>query len=217
MNHKKLLIFDLDGTLMYTLTDLRNAINHALKRYGYPPRDLEFVRKAVGNGVQVLNERCLEGGASNPDFDNVFSDFKVYYKEHSQDHTKRYPFILKTLQNLKKKGYLLAVVTNKTDSVAKELIINSFGDVFDMIQGDVDYLKKKPDADMVNYVINTLGVDKKDVCYIGDTNVDHDTAYNAEVDLVLVSYGYRTKEELINYGYHDPIVDSPKDLLKIFE
>lgn len=214
---KKLLIFDLDGTLLNTLKDLQNAVNYALKKYHYETRDIEFIRKAVGNGVKKLVERSLINGLNNPDFDMVFATFNEFYQKHSSDHTKRYPFMLKTLQNLKKKGYILAVCTNKIDKVAHELVEFHYPHIFDMVQGDVPSLKKKPDPEMIFHIIETYNLNKDEVTYIGDTNIDHDVAYNADIDLVLVSYGYRTYEELLEYKYKNAvIIHSPQSLLEIF-
>lgn len=213
---KKLLIFDLDGTLLNTLDDLANAVNHALTVFGYENKSKEFVRKAIGNGVAVLISRCIENGMDNPNYKDVLSTFRKHYFSHYLDNTIPYENMLHTLTNLKKHGYKLAVVSNKIHEVTSNLITHYFPGIFDMIQGDVPTLNKKPNPDMVNRVLNELKIGNDEACYIGDTNVDYETAKNSNIDVLLVTYGYRTKEEMKEYHFDCPTVDSVLDIEHYF-
>ena len=205
---KKLIIFDLDGTLLDTLTDLTNSVDFALKQFGYEQKSKEYVRKAIGNGVAVLISRCIDGGKENPYYQNVLDCFKKHYEEHYLDNTVPYGGMKGLLITLKSNHYSLAVVSNKIDFITKNLINHFYPNLFDYIQGDVKELKKKPHPDMVNRVLKELHHRRSSACYIGDTNVDYETAVNAKMDVVLVTYGYRTKEELKEYNINAPIVDS---------
>ena len=213
---KKLLIFDLDGTLLDTLSDLANAVNFALEEYHLEKKSKEYVRKSIGNGVSMLIARCIPDGLSNPKHEEILATFRNYYFDHYLNNTIPYKGMENTLIKLKEYGYQLAVVSNKIDRITKDLITHFFPDVFDAIQGDTSSLKKKPHPDMVNHVLETLRVDRKDACYIGDTNVDYETAINSKLDVLLVTYGYRTKEEMEEYNISAPRVDSPKEILEYF-
>lgn len=208
---KKLLIFDLDGTLVNTLADLNKATNVGLTKYGYPTRTLEQTRTDIGNGVKVLIERSIPGGKSNKDYQDVFITFRDYYIHHLYDATIPYENVKNTLQILKKKGYLLAVVSNKFNEGANEVVTHFYPNLFDYIQGSVDYLNNKPSSDLVNKVLNELNVSNKDSLYIGDTEVDYQTAVNSNMDVVLVSYGYRSIDQLKERIKNPPMIISSID------
>jgi len=191
----KTIIFDLDGTVLDTLEDLKNAVNYALFSYDLPVMCTEFVRKAIGNGTQVLIKRCTPDGLDDNKRKEVFNTFKAYYLEHYDDCTKAYPGIKELLTALKGKC-LLAVVSNKDNDLTQKLINKEFPGLFDIIQGSYLDKPKKPDPYLINTIIKDNNIDKKDCLYIGDTNVDKESANNAGLTYRLVSYGYRTKEEL---------------------
>jgi len=209
---KKLLIFDLDGTLVDTLVDLKNAVNHALLLKNYPERSLEQIRKAIGNGVAKLVARSIPNGVDNPDYPETFAEFRKYYSIHATDFTKPYPGVLNQLINLKKQGYLIAVATNKLTDIARPLLDGFYPYIFDFIQGDEPGMDRKPAPMMVETLCKRFNVDKKDAFYIGDTNVDMETAENSGVDFVLVTYGYRTKEELDIQCPGRPTIDHIEEL-----
>ena len=209
---KKLLIFDLDGTLVDTLVDLKNAVNHALLLKNYPERSLEQIRKAIGNGVAKLVARSIPNGVDNPDYPETFAEFRKYYSIHATDFTKPYPGVLNQLINLKKQGYLIAVATNKLTDIARPLLDGFYPNIFDFIQGDEPGMDRKPAPMMVETLCKRFNVDKKDAFYIGDTNVDMETAENSGVDFVLVTYGYRTKEELDIQCPGRPTIDHIEEL-----
>lgn len=209
---KKLLIFDLDGTLVDTLEDLKNAVNYALKIRNYPSRSKEQVRKAIGNGVPKLVARSIPLHEDDPDYLNILKDVKEYYSIHHSDFTSPYPYVKETLFNLKQEGYFLTVATNKVQDVASVLINNLYPKLFDYIQGDEPNMERKPSPMMIESLCQRFGVTKEEAFYIGDTNVDMQTAENSKVDYVLVTYGYRTKEELKDQCPNRPTLDEITDL-----
>ena len=209
---KKLLIFDLDGTLVDTLVDLKNAVNHALLLKNNPERSLEQIRKAIGNGVAKLVARSIPNGTDNPDYEYTLSEFRKYYSVHSNDFTKPYPGVLNQLINLKSQGYIIAVATNKLTDIARPLLEGFYPHIFDFIQGDEPGMDRKPAPMMVESLCQRFNISKKDAFYIGDTNVDMETAENSGVDYVLVTYGFRTKEELKEQCPGRPTIDSIDEL-----
>jgi len=193
---KKLIIFDLDGTLINTLIDLKNAVNTAILPYKYQIQSNEDIRKKIGNGVAVLVSRCIPDGVNNPYYKTILDEFRKHYTIHYKDNTAEYGGIRDILINLKSKGFLLSVCTNKLATVARPLIQEVFGDLFDYVQGDEPELKPKPAPDMIDKTLSYFNLSKEETLYIGDTNVDEETAINSSLDYILVTYGYRTIEEL---------------------
>ena len=191
----KTLIFDLDGTILDTLVDLKNAVNHALNFYNLPEKDLEFVRKAIGNGTTILIQRCTPSSLSEIERQKVFDKFKAYYLAHYADFTKPYVGIKEMLNDLKGK-VTLAVVSNKDNDLTNKIINKEFPGLFDIIQGSYLNHPKKPDPYLINKIIKENNINKEECLYIGDTNVDKESATNVGLPYLLVSYGYRTKEEL---------------------
>lgn len=213
---KKLLIFDLDGTLIDTLKDLNNAVNYSLNKHGYELRSLEHTRKSIGDGVAMLVKRSLPETVTEIEYVNVLKDFEEYYKLHSNDNTSPYPGMKETLIKLKEKGYLLAVSTNKIEDVAISLIENFYPNVFDTVCGDNKVRQRKPSPDSINEICRRLSFnDKSSITYIGDTEVDFMTANNSKIGFILVSYGYRTEEEQIEKKLTVLGIKKPENLLKI--
>ena len=191
----KTIIFDLDGTILDTLVDLKNAVNHGLKSRNLPEKDLDFVRKAIGNGTKVLIQRCTPCNISEEERSIVFDNFKSYYFKHFTDNTKPYKGMLEMLKKLKDNNdVLLAVVSNKDNDLTQQLINKEFPGVFDIIQGSYFDKPRKPDPYLINKILNENNIDKKDCLYIGDTNIDKESADNAGLKYLLVNYGYRTKD-----------------------
>ena len=207
----KTVIFDLDGTILDTLQDLKNAVNHALNFYNYPEKDLEFVRKAIGNGTQVLIKRCTPCTISEEEYKAVFKSFKEYYLSHYDDCTRPYVGIKDLLCALKGKC-CIAVVSNKDNDLVQRLINKEFPGLFDIIQGSYLDRPKKPDPYLIDKILDENNINKNDCLYIGDTNVDKESALNAGLSYQLVSYGYRTKEELEKMCLNDTLFSSVKEL-----
>ncbi len=210
--HNRLFIFDLDGTLVDTVKDLNTAINYGLVNHGFASVSVEHTAKAIGNGIAITIWRSLPEGTSEEEHANVLLDFRKYYRDHFLDNSKPYPNMLETLTKLKSIGYKLAVATNKLDEIAKKMVKTLFPNIFDFIQGDLPEYPKKPDPYLLNKVINQFGIDKSRVYYVGDSEVDIETATNAEVNLFLVDYGFHRTDEFLkdNKGIH---IKSPKELL----
>lgn len=193
---KKLVIFDLDGTLIDSLDDLKNAVNMALNSKNWPNKTREEVRKAIGDGVAKLIQRTVPRGTSQGDYESTLATFRTYYGVHYDVETRPYSGLLEMLIKLKENGFLLAVCTNKTQGIANQLVTKFFPGIFDYIQGDEIGLPKKPEPDMVNKILNHFALTNSDAAYVGDTNVDMSTAINSHLEYALMEYGYRTKEEL---------------------
>ena len=191
----KTIFFDLDGTILDTLQDLTNAVNHGLNSFNLAEKSLDFVRKAIGNGTQVLIRRCISNNLKENEIEAIFNSFKSYYLEHYADYTKPYPGIKELLTNLKGKCRLV-VVSNKDNDLTQKLINKEFPGLFDVIQGSYFDHPKKPDPYLINKIVKENNINKEECLYIGDTNVDKESADNAEFKYRLVSYGYRSKEEL---------------------
>lgn len=209
----KTIIFDLDGTILDTLVDLKNAVNHGLKSRNLPEKDLDFVRKAIGNGTKVLIQRCTPCNISEEERSIVFDIFKSYYFKHFTDNTKPYKGMLEMLKKLKENGnVLLAVVSNKDNDLTLQLINKEFPGVFDIIQGSYFDKPRKPDPYLINKILNENNIDKKDCLYIGDTNIDKESADNAGLKYLLVNYGYRTKEELEKMCPNDTSISTVNEL-----
>ena len=210
---KKLYIFDLDGTLVDTVVDLNAGINYALNKHGYPTRSVEHTAHVIGNGIFVTLLRSLP--LEDPEVANkLLPDFRAYYREHYLDNSVRYRGMLNTLKTLKKQGHLLAVATNKLNEIAQNMINTLYPNIFDIIQGDEDNLPKKPDPTIINSIVQDLVIEKENVIYVGDSEVDILTARNAEIQLVLVDYGFHRSDEFLSddSGVH---IKRPHQLLEI--
>ena len=207
----KTIIFDLDGTILNTLVDLKNAVNHGLKTRNLPEKDLEFVRTAIGNGTQVLIKRCCPEDISEEERAIVFATFKNYYLEHYADNTRPYEGIVDMLKKLK--GQVkLGVVSNKDHDLVIKLINKEFPGLFDIVEGSYFDKPKKPNPYLIDKIIKENNLNKKDCLYVGDTNIDKESATNAGLDYLLVNYGYRTKEELEKMCPTDTSISSVNEL-----
>lgn len=196
----ELVIFDLDGTILDTLEDLTDSMNHALEKYGYPSRTIEEIRSFVGNGLMMLVRRAIAPETDEAMIQTVFTELKSYYKEHCADKTKPYDGMMELLEMLKKEGCRLAVVSNKADYAVQILCEQYFPGIFDMTVGEKENVRKKPAPDSVNAVLRELQTDKENAVYVGDSEVDIETAKNAGLDAVLVSWGFRDTEFLRERG-----------------
>ena len=159
-------IFDLDGTLLYTLEDLKNSVNFALSKNGFKERSIDEVREFVGNGIEILMKKSVPQNISENEFQLCFSDFKSHYKIHSEDNTVEYAGVTEVLKTLKQKNILLAVVSNKADFAVNTLCRKYFPQLLDCAFGERDGIKRKPCPDSVNEVIKLLEVDKSNCFYV---------------------------------------------------
>lgn len=201
MSERKIttVIFDLDGTLLDTLEDLKNATNFALRQCGMPERTLGEIRRFVGNGVRNLMIRAVPQGEENPEFEHAFAVFKEYYGEHCNDATRAYDGIPELLRELKNGGYVMAIVSNKIDSAVQDLNHQYFPQV-DIAIGDRENLKRKPEPDSVLLALEKLGRTREEAIYIGDSDVDLATAKNAGLPCISVLWGFRDREFLVECG-----------------
>lgn len=209
---KKLAVFDLDGTVLDTLSDLAGALNHALAEYGFPERTSEQVRLAIGGGLRKMIDRSVPDTVPPERKEPVFRLFIERYASHFMDHTRPYEGVPDLLRNLKDTGMLLALVTNKDARMAEPLCDTFFPGIFNLVVGHAPGLRSKPAPDGVVSVLNALSVPAEETVYIGDSEVDAKTAENAGTDSVIVSWGYRTVCELAEMGIRDPVPD-PETLL----
>ena len=187
----ELLVFDLDGTILDTLDDLTDSVNYALKKHGYPTRTKEEIRSFVGDGLLMLVRRAIAPETDEVVIQTVLATQKAYYKDHCADKTKPYEGIVELLRDLKAEGYKLAVVSNKADYAVQILGEQYFPGIFHMMVGEKENVRKKPAPDSVYAVLDELQVEKQDAVYIGDSEVDIETAKNAGLNAVLVTWGFR--------------------------
>jgi haloacid dehalogenase superfamily, subfamily IA, variant 1 with third motif having Dx(3-4)D or Dx(3-4)E len=206
-------IFDLDGTLLDTLEDLKKATNYALKVCDMPERTLEEVRRFVGNGVRNLMIRAVPDGEKNPEFERAFAIFKEYYGLHCNDATKAYDGVPQLLKELKNRGYALAIVSNKIDSAVQDLNHRYFPQV-DVAIGDRESMRRKPDPDSVYLALEELGKIREEAVYVGDSDVDLATARNAGLPCISVLWGFRDKEFLIAHGA-TVFAENPMEILDV--
>lgn len=212
----KLVIFDMDGTILNTLEDLKNCLNHALAENNYPGRSLDEVRRFLGNGIHKLIERGVPENTTSESIEKVFSDFNIYYKDHCMDLTKPYDGIIELIGELRSRGYLTAVVSNKLDFAVQELVEKFFDGLFDVSVGERQGIAKKPAPDSVYSVLEELHIDKKDSVYVGDSEVDVATAMNAGIDSIIVEWGFRDRDFLESEGAR-VFAKKPADILDILE
>lgn len=204
-------IWDLDGTLLDTLVDLKNAVNYSMRKLGYEERTLEEIRTFVGNGVKRLMELSLPGGRDNPKYDTSYDYFNEFYVDHSLDNTGPYEGVAAVIDALSAAGVKQAIVSNKIDYAVKTLNDNFFG--VDTALGVTDYLERKPAPDMVFKAMEQLGANPETTVYIGDSEVDLLTAKNAGLDCISVLWGFRRREEIAPF---EPMcmVEKPAEILK---
>jgi len=210
----ELIIFDMDGTILYTLDDLMNSLNYALGECGYPGRTLQEVRAFVGNGIRKLIERSLPADVGEDVIDKVLSIFTPHYSEHNMDTTRPYEGVIDLLKYLKNNGYKTAVVSNKVDDAVQELCDRMFNGLFDLAVGEKAGFNKKPAPDSVYYVLDELKVNKDKAVYIGDSDVDAATAFNSGLDLIAVDWGFRDRDVLIENGA-TTIVSTPSEIIDL--
>ena len=189
-------IFDLDGTLLNTLDDLTASVNHIFEKYGLPLQETSDVRRNMGNGARYLLSHMMPQGTDTPGFDGILSEYGEYYKEHCMELTAPFPGIMDMVRNLKKEGIRMAIVSNKGDEAVKELSSVYFEDLMDSAVGERPGIRRKPEPDSLLAAAAEMGVQKDKILYVGDSEVDYETAKRAGMRCVLVEWGFRDKEDL---------------------
>ena len=206
-------IFDLDGTLLDTLADLAASVNYALRTHGMAEHSIDDIRRFVGNGVRLLMERAVPDGAQNPMFDAAFDTFRRHYMEHSLDTTRPYDGISRLLGELKANGCRMAVVSNKMMTATQELVRHFFPEIEVAIgEHEAEGIRKKPAPDTVNEAFRQLGVGKEHAVYVGDSDVDIQTARNSGLSCISVLWGFRDRQFLLQHGAQT-FVEHPDELL----
>lgn len=211
MNNWELVVFDLDGTLLNTLDDLADAVNHTLGEYGFPPKSTEHVRRSVGNGAANLMRQCIPGGSEDPDFEACLHSYKDYYQENLLVKTRPYDGIPELLAALRRRGIRIAVLSNKPDDAVKALVREIFGPEISAAAGESEHSGRKPSPDGVFAILKELGVPAEHAIYVGDSDVDVKTAHNAGLPAVGVTWGFRDRGVLEEAGA-DYIIDRPEEL-----
>lgn len=211
MNYTTIL-FDLDGTLLNTLVDLRNSVNYALEQCGYPLQSLRNIRDYVGNGVAMLVHRSVPNGTPAEEEARCLAIFKEHYMVHMNDNTCPYDGLLPVIEELRKRGCLIGIVSNKIEPAVKELADKFFPGLIDVAVGDCPERNKKPAPDSTLAAIAQLSVSADTCLYIGDTDIDIETAHNAGIPCVGVTWGFRDRDVLVDADF---IIDKPEELLAL--
>ena len=209
-------IFDLDGTLLNTLEDLTDSVNHIMVLHGFPERTIDEIRSFIGNGIPTLIRRSVPKGTDEETAKTCTAEMKEYYKAHARIKTVPYDGISGLLNELKQRNIKTAVVTNKAEPAAKILCNEIFGDVFTTVIGDNGIDRLKPAPDNVIRAINLLQSEKENILYVGDSDVAMVTAENAGLTSVGVLWGFRDRDVLVASGA-DYVISKPSELLTIIE
>ena len=209
----KLVIFDLDGTILNTIEDLKDSANFALSQRGYPQKNLEEIRSFVGNGIRNLIIRCLPENTDEAIIDELFTIFNARYKEHCMDKTCPYDGVLELLAKLREQGIATAVLSNKADYAVKILCDKYFTGLFDACAGMKEDVRRKPWPDGIYNILSELNVKGENAVYIGDSEVDIKTAKAAGIDCIAVDWGFRDREVLEAEGANH-IASNMEELLK---
>lgn len=210
----KTVIFDLDGTLLYSLEDLKDSVNFVMKKHGFREYTIDEVREAIGNGVRLLMERILPKDIDKNLFEECLSEFKENYSKNMYNKTKPYDGILDMLKALKEEGYKIAVLSNKFDSAVKELSNKYFGELVDLAVGQKEGVKEKPSPLGIQEIAKELDTDIEACIMVGDSEVDIQTANNAGIDCISVTWGYKNIDFLYDNGA-TKLVYAPEDILEL--
>jgi len=208
-------IFDLDGTLLDTLQDLTDSVNYVMDEFGFPNHTVAEVRSFVGNGILNLMSLCIPGGKDNDKLMPAYELYKKHYAEHCLDKTVPYPGMMEVVKELKANGCKLGVVSNKFDIGTQMLMKKNFPDMFDFVMGETAGIKKKPAPDSVEKALEVMGSTKEEAVYVGDSDVDIQTAVNSGLKCISVTWGFRDRDmlEKLNPGMLADTMDELRALL----
>ncbi|MCR4762046.1 MAG: HAD family hydrolase [Lachnospiraceae bacterium] len=210
----KAVVFDMDGTILDTLEDIRSSVNHALREHGLPERSSAEVRSFLGSGMVYLIHKAVPEGTDPETEASVLSSHKAYYSLHCAEQTRPYPGIRELLASLRDAGILTAVVSNKSDENVQALVRDYFDGLFTIAVGARDGVPRKPSPELVEIALSELGVSKEDAVYIGDSDIDVATARNAGLSMITVLWGFRDKPQLIEAGA-DRFAESTEDVKRL--
>jgi len=210
------IIFDMDGTLLNTIDDIADSVNYVLKKYGYPIRTYDEIISFVGNGAAKLIELALPNGLYNPFYKNCLDEYRYYYSKNMDYKTSPYEGIKELLKELSGKNYKMAIVSNKNDEDIKNLSKKYFSDYINIAIGESKSTMKKPAPDMVYNALKELKSSSETAIFVGDSDVDIQTANNANIPCISVSWGFRSTLFLKEHGA-SCIVSEPNELLEILK
>ncbi len=209
----ELVIFDMDGTILNTLDDLADSTNVILERAHFPARSRDEVRQFVGNGILKLIERAVPSNTDEATIQALFHQFNDYYKDHCSIKTCPYEGIVEAICQLRNEGVKIAVVSNKGDYAVQSLSLQYFPGLIDYAVGEREGISRKPAPDSVNEVLRYFQCPIDKAVYVGDSDVDIQTARNANLDCISITWGFRNKDFLIAHGAAT-LVSSPGELIE---
>ncbi len=209
------IIFDLDGTLLDTLEDLANSVNYALKAYSLPARSTPEIRSFLGNGIRNLMQQSVPQNTPPTLFEDVFNAFRSHYIDHCLDKTQPYPDILDMLEQLSQKGVKMAIVSNKLQPAVTDLSNRFFARFISTAVGESATVRRKPNPDAVEAALKKLGSDKEHALYVGDSEVDIETARNAGLRCISVLWGFRDEAFMRQRYPNGTYINSPKELMHV--
>ncbi|MDE5754452.1 MAG: HAD family hydrolase [Oscillospiraceae bacterium] len=211
----QLAVFDLDGTILDTLQDLYLSVNYALQKNHLPERTLSEIQQFVGNGIRKLIERSVPADLSDPEkINQVYEDFTGYYTQHYADHTMPYEQIIEVIQTIRHAGLLTAVVSNKADYAVQSLCETYFPALFDSVAGEKAGIPRKPAPDSVLSVLTALQCSPEQAVYIGDSEIDIETAKNAGLSCISVTWGFRS-EAFLKEHHAGILISTPAELIPL--
>ncbi|MFR7478546.1 MAG: HAD family hydrolase [Acutalibacteraceae bacterium] len=213
MNSEKTVLFDLDGTLLNTLGDLTASTNAAMEKMGFATHTLDDVRRFVGNGIGLLIARSIPGGKENPKYEETLQVFREHYGAHCLDTTQPYPGVMEMLHQLQANGVKMGILSNKADFAVKSLCQRFFGPLVPVCVGERPSVRRKPAPDAVLACMEELKSDAAHTVYVGDSDVDIETARNAGLRCLSCTWGFRDRTFLLEHGA-TTLVDTPKALLE---
>lgn len=207
----KAVLFDMDGTVLDTLGDLAAAVNHTLREFSMPERSIAEVAAALSNGAAYLIAHTVPAGTPKELTDKVLAAYAPYYDAHCDILTGPYDGIVPLMEKLRDRGVKLAVISNKQDTAVKPLAEKYFPGLLEIAVGESTEVRRKPNPDAVLAALRHIGVEREDAIYVGDTEVDFQTARNAGMECASVDWGFRTREQLVEIGA-EHIFDTVQEL-----
>ena len=198
-------IFDLDGTLLNTIDDLANAGNHVCRLHGWPTHSVDEFKRMVGNGIPKLVERFAPEGTGAPVLEQALGEFMAWYGVHKADQTAPYPGMLQAVRRLKEAGVSIAVLSNKADEMAGPVVEGYYPQIFPLVQGALTGIPTKPDPTLLHRLMERMGASQENTLFVGDSNVDIQTAKNGGLTSCGVLWGFRSRQELEQEGERLPL------------